>query len=577
MIKYFMKKFRISESGAKNLMKGGINSAVLDIIKIAPVIMAFMFLDEFLNPFLSTGVMPTGSIQKYVVVGIGICIVFYLVALKAYNSTYVAIYSESKNTRINLAETLRKLPLSFFAKRDVADLAATIMSDVTIIEQLFSHNMPQLIGSIISTALFVIMMLVYNFKLTLSLIVVVPIAILCFALALNWMKRGSKELTNIQISIHNEVQECLDGVYEIKAYNREEDFSKKVDKKLDKYEKRLGQLELWGGCIVNASSVILKLALITVTFVGIHLVAQGEATLFELIVYIIIAGRIFDSILLVLTNLALMLVINARTERLAGVLDVKQQTGREDFNPNNFDIEFKDVKFAYEEDKETIKDVSFTAKQGEVTALIGPSGGGKSTIAKLAARFWDIQDGKITIGGEDISEIDPEALLKHFSIVFQDVTLFDNSILENIRVGKKDATDEEVLAVAKLAECDEFVNKLADGYNTQVGENGARLSGGERQRISIARAMLKDAEIILLDEATASLDVENESKIQKALSRLIEDKTVVIIAHRMRTVKNADKLVVISDGKIVESGVPEELLSHDSFLSKMSKKQSMAV
>ena len=298
MIKYFMKKFRISESGAKNLMKGGINSAVLDIIKIAPVIMAFMFLDEFLNPFLSTGVMPTGSIQKYVVVGIGICIVFYFVALKAYNSTYVAIYSESKNTRINLAETLRKLPLSFFAKRDVADLAATIMSDVTIIEQLFSHNMPQLIGSIISTALFVIMMLVYNFKLTLSLIVVVPIAILCFALALNWMKRGSKELTNIQISIHNEVQECLDGVYEIKAYNREEDFSKKVDKKLDKYEKRLGQLELWGGCIVNASSVILKLALITVTFVGIHLVAQGEATLFELIVYIIIAGRIFDSILL---------------------------------------------------------------------------------------------------------------------------------------------------------------------------------------------------------------------------------------------------------------------------------------
>ena len=577
MIKYFMKKFRISESGAKNLMKGGINSAVLDIIKIAPVIMAFMFLDEFLNPFLSTGVMPTGSIQKYVVVGIGICIVFYLVALKAYNSTYVAIYSESKNTRINLAETLRKLPLSFFAKRDVADLAATIMSDVTIIEQLFSHNMPQLIGSIISTALFVIMMLVYNFKLTLSLIVVVPIAILCFALALNWMKRGSKELTNIQISIHNEVQECLDGVYEIKAYNREEDFSKKVDKKLDKYEKRLGQLELWGGCIVNASSVILKLALITVTFVGIHLVAQGEATLFELIVYIIIAGRIFDSILLVLTNLALMLVINARTERLAGVLDVKQQTGREDFNPNNFDIEFKDVKFAYEEDKETIKDVSFTAKQGEVTALIGPSGGGKSTIAKLAARFWDIQDGKITIGGEDISEIDPEALLKHFSIVFQDVTLFDNSILENIRVGKKDATDEEVLAVAKLAECDEFVNKLADGYNTQVGENGARLSGGERQRISIARAMLKDAEIILLDEATASLDAENESKIQKALSRLIENKTVVIIAHRMRTVKNADKLVVISDGKIVESGVPEELLSQDSFFSKMSKKQSMAV
>ena len=577
MIKYFMKKFRISESGAKNLMKGGINSAVLDIIKIAPLIMSFMFLDEFLNPFLSTGVMPTGSIQKYVVVGIGICIVFYLVALRAYNSTYVAIYSESKNTRINLAETLRKLPLSFFAKRDVADLAATIMSDVTIIEQLFSHNMPQLIGSIISTALFVIMMLVYNFKLTLSLIVVVPIAVLCFALALNWMKRGSKELTNIQISIHNEVQECLDGVYEIKAYNREEDFSKKVDKKLDKYEKRLGQLELWGGCIVNASSVILKLALITVTFVGIHLVAQGEATLFELIVYIIIAGRIFDSILLVLTNLALMLVINARTERLAGVLDVKQQTGREDFNPNNFDIEFKDVKFAYEEDKETIKDVSFTAKQGEVTALIGPSGGGKSTIAKLAARFWDIQDGKITIGGEDISEIDPEALLKHFSIVFQDVTLFDNSILENIRVGKKDATDEEVLAVAKLAECDEFVSKLADGYNTQVGENGVRLSGGERQRISIARAMLKDAEIILLDEATASLDAENESKIQKALSRLIDNKTVVIIAHRMRTVKNADKLVVISDGKIVESGVPEELLSHESFFSKMSKKQSMAV
>lgn len=577
MIKYFMKKFRISESGAKNLMKGGINSAVLDILKIAPLIMAFMFLDEFLNPFLTTGVIPAGSIQKYVFVGIGICVVFYLVSLRAYDSTYTAIYSESKNTRINLAETLRKLPLSFFAKRDVADLAATIMSDVTVIEQLFSHNMPQLIGSIISTTLFVIMMLAYNFKLTLSLLVVVPIAILCFMLALKWMKKGAKVITSTQISIHKEVQECLDGVYEIKAYNREEDFSERVNKKLDKYEKKFAEMELWGGCIVNASSIILKFALVTVTFAGIHLVAQGDATLFELITYIIIAGRIFDSILLVLTNLALMLMIDTRTERLAGVLDVKQQTGMEDFNPSNFDIEFKDVKFAYEEDKETIKDVSFTAKQGEVTALIGPSGGGKSTIAKLAARFWDIQDGKITIGGEDISKIDPETLLKHFSIVFQDVILFDNSILENIRVGKKDATDEEVLAVAKLAECDEFVNKLEDGYNTQVGENGARLSGGERQRISIARAMLKDAEVILLDEATASLDAENESKIQKALSRLIEDKTVVIIAHRMRTVKNADKLVVISDGEIVESGTPKELLAHDSFFSKMSKKQSMAI
>jgi len=573
MRKYFQDKFALSEKGAKDLIRSIIWSVFMDLSFMIPVILGFRFLDEYLKLHLNVGYIPSGNILYYVIMAGISLVVMFVIAYFQYDSTYSRIYEESARRRISLAETLRKLPLAFFGKKDIADLSATIMEDATQIEQLFSHAVPQIFAAIVNIILMGTLMFIYNWQLSLAMFWVVPVAALVFYLSRKLQNKMHAELYVKKREISDKIQEGLDSIHEIKSYNREEDFSKDLDVDMDGYEQFLIKGELVIGAFVNAAYVILKLGLPTVILVGAYMLSNGAISIFVYLVFLIITARIYNPIMEVMNNLAMLLYLNVRIKRMKEMDAMPRQEGKTEFSPSRFDIAFRHVDFSYMAGVQTLKDVSFTAKQGEVTALVGPSGGGKSTVAKLSARFWDIDGGTITLGGEDISKIDPEILLQYYAIVFQDVTLFNSSVMENIRLGKKDATDEEVMQAAQLAQCDEFVKGLPNGYSTRIGENGEKLSGGERQRISIARAILKDAPIILLDEATASLDAENESKVQRALSELIKDKTVLIIAHRMRTVSGADKIVVIKDGGIAETGAPTVLQKQNGIFASMVKMQ----
>ena len=569
MRKLFQRLYAMSEKGASDLIKASLWSSLMDLTMMLPVILAFQFLDSSLQTLFGDTLAQTHGVLYYLLLSIASFMIMAAVAYFQYQATYTKIYEESARRRISLAETLRKLPLAFFGKKDIADLSATIMDDATQIEQLFSHAVPQIYASGVVVFLMAIMLFFYNWQLALALFWVVPVAVLEFYLSTKFQNREHSKLYHIKRDISDTVQEGLESIHEIKSYNREESYAAKLGKKLDIYERSLIKGELVLGALINFSYIILKLGLPTVILTGAYLVASGSVSVFTYIVYLVVASRVYNPLIEVMNNLALLIYLNVRIRRMKEMDSMPRQEGRTEFNPKHYDITFKNVDFSYLEGVQTLSNVSFTAKQGEVTALVGPSGGGKSTVAKLAARFWDIDSGKITLGGTDIASIDPETLLENYSIVFQDVTLFNSTIMENIRLGKKDATDEEVKHAARLAQCDDFVSQLPDGYSTMIGENGEKLSGGERQRISIARAMLKDAPIILLDEATASLDAENETKIQRALSALIENKTVLVIAHRMRTVAGADKIVVIKDGKIAETGSPEQLKQTEGIFASM--------
>ena len=573
MRKYFQNKFAMSEKGAKNLIVSIIWSVLMDISFMIPVIFGFQFLDQHLNTLLNASNNPGSSVLYYVIMAVAALLVMFVIAYFQYDSTYTRIYEESARRRISLAETLRKLPLAFFGKKDIADLSATIMEDATQIEQLFSHAVPQIFAAAVTIVIMGVMMFIYNWQMSLAVFWVVPVALLVFYLSRKFQNRLHTNIYHIKRDISDNIQEGLDSVHEVKSYNREDDYANTLNTKLDNYEKFLIGNELLLGALINFTHVLLKLGLPSVILAGAYLLATGSVSIFAYLVFLVVAARVYNPIMEVLENLAVLLYLSVRIKRMKEMDAMPRQEGKTDFHPKNYDIEFNDVDFSYIDGIQTLKKVSFTAKQGDVTALVGPSGGGKSTVAKLSARFWDIDNGKITLGGEDISRIDPETLLHYYSIVFQDVTLFNASVMDNIRLGKKDAADEEVIRAARLARCDEFVKKLPQGYHSMIGENGEKLSGGERQRISIARAILKDAPIILLDEATASLDAENESKIQSALSALIKDKTVLIIAHRMRTVSGADKIVVIKDGAIAETGTPAALTKKQGIFSSMLKKQ----
>lgn len=573
MIKFFQNKYAMSEKGAKDLFHSIIWTAIMDISFMAPVILGFKFLDEYLHVLLNDSGGVASNVLYYVVISVVSFIIMFGIANFQYDSAYTKIYEESAKRRISLAETLRKLPLAFFGKKDIADLSSTIMEDATQIEQLFSHAVPQIYAAFLTVFIMGIMMFIYNWQMSLAVFWVVPVAALVFFMSIRYQRKSHTELYYVKRDISDKIQEEIDSAYEIKSYNREKAFSDSLNSKLDGYEKVLIKSELLIGALINFSYVILKLGLPSVILVGAHLLAKGSVDIFAYLVFLVVTARIYNPIMDTMNNLASLIYLGVRIGRMKEMDAMPRQEGKTDFYPQNYDIEFKNVDFSYQGDVQTLKNVSFTAKQGDVTALVGPSGGGKSTVAKLSARFWDIDRGVITLGGEDISKIDPETLLNSYSIVFQDVTLFNASVIENIRIGKKDAPDDEVIQAARLAQCDEFVRKLPQGYDTLIGENGERLSGGERQRISIARAMLKNAPIILLDEATASLDAENESKIQHALGELIKNKTVLIIAHRMRTVSGADKIVVIKDGIIAETGTPQELKEASGIFSSMLKTQ----
>lgn len=466
--------------------------------------------------------------------------------------------------------------MSFFGKKDLADLTNSIMGDCATLEQAFSHYVPALAGSLISTTLIAVCLFAYDWRMALAAVWVLPIAFTITFFSARIQEYFNRKSVAANVALESGVQECIESLQDLKANNAEENYLRGLDKKIDYVEKRHIITELGTALFVVSSTLILKFGIATVALVGSALLIRGEIDIPLFFMFLLVASRLYAPLEGALQNLAAVISTKTNINRMNEILDQPIQTGTDRVTNKGYDIVFDHVGFAYNSGETVLKDVSFTAKQGEVTALVGPSGGGKTTVSRLAARFWDISKGKITVGGMDISKIEPETLLSLYSIVFQDVTLFNNTIMENIRIGRKDATDEEVIAAARLANCEEFAAKLPDGYNSMIGENGCELSGGERQRISIARAFLKNSPIILLDEATASLDVENETLIQAALSRLIKDKTVLVIAHRMRTVSGADKVVVLSDGSVAEQGTPEKLMNTGRIYPHMVKLQMLS-
>ena len=569
MIKKLQKKYALSEQGAKDLIKGCLACVLQNLSFMFPVGLLYYLVGDLMN-----GGVPGGKIPFYVV-GCVVCIgLILLTTFFQYNATYFATYKESGIRRITLAEHLRKIPLSFFGKKDLADLTSTIMADCTFLEQSFSHFIPELAGSIISTVLISIGLLFTDWRMALAALWVLPVAFAIVGFSAKIQENLNQKAMDVKMACADGIQECIETVRDLKANNAEQAYLKGLEKKIRAVEYRSILNEFGLAAFVVSASLVLKLGIATVALLGAVLLIQGSLSVLTFFMFLLVVSRLYDPLQGALQNLAAVISTRTNIARMNEILDHPIQQGSDRLSNQGYDIVFDHVGFAYNTGETVLKDVSFTAKQGEVTALVGPSGGGKTTVSRLAARFWDINRGKITVGGMDVSQIDPETLLSLYSIVFQDVTLFDNTILENIRIGNKDATDEQVIAAAKLANVDEFAEKLPDGWHTNIGENGCELSGGERQRISIARAFLKNAPIILLDEATASLDVENETLIQTALSRLIADKTVLVIAHRMRTVAGADKIVVLSDGTVAEEGSPKDLEEKNGVYAHMVKLQT---
>ncbi len=573
MIKKLADRFALTEQGAKDLIKGIVLSTLLNLAMMLPGIFIFLFLNDCIQKDTRLLMHPSWSIWVYILVGLVFMAIIFWISYHQYNAVYTRVYNESEMRRVNLAEKLRKLPLAFFGEKNLSDLTATLMEDCTELEHTFSHAVPQLFASIISAILITSGLMFYNWQLALSLFWVIPVSLLLIILSHRQSTRNNEKNYLEKRVVTETIQEGLDNVLELQAYHREADYMKKLSSDIRRYEKVRTHTELSFSVLINGAHAILKLGLVTVILVGSFLVDTGSISLFKYLVFLILGTAIYSPILQVISNMAVLNYLDVRIRRIREMNNMPAQQGTTQFDPSSYDIEFKHVGFSYEEGKEVLKDISFTARQGEITALVGSSGCGKSTVAKLAARFWDASSGQVTLGGQDISKVEPETLLKNYAVVFQDVVLFKATVMENIRIGRREASDEEVLQVARLAQCDEFVTRLPQGYQTVIGENGATLSGGERQRISIARALLKDAPIVLLDEATASLDVENETKIQESISNLVKDKTVLVIAHRMRTVTNSDKVVVIQDGMVVESGRPEELQATGGIFASMVRRQ----
>lgn len=562
----FQRKYALTDQGVRNTKKGTFWTVIVNLVVMGGVSILYLVMSGFMGALTEGSPLPGSAIV------LGLLVLFALLSfvthLQQYKATYGLVYNEVKTTRLSLAERLRKLPLGYFGKRDLADLTETIMGDVNRMEHVWSHVLGYLYGAYISTAIIAVCLLVYDWRLAIACLWGVPVA---FGLLFGSRKiaaRNAERTKKAAVRVSDGIQEALENVREIRATNQEERYLNGLNQKIDEHERVTIQGELGTGLFVNAASVIMRLGVATTILVGANLILSGSIDFMHLFLFLLVITRVYAPFDQSLALIAEMFVSQVSADRMNEIYDTPTAEGAEKFEPKGHDIVFEHVGFSYDE-KEVLHDVSFTAKEGEVTALVGPSGSGKSTCARLAARLWDISKGVIRVGGVDISTIDPEVLLRDYSMVFQDVVLFDDTVMENIRLGKRGATDEEVRAAAKAANCDEFVHRLPQGYNTPIGENGAKLSGGERQRISIARALLKDAPIVLLDEATASLDVENETRVQGALSRLLVGKTVLVIAHRMRTVEAADKIIVLADGRVAEEGTPAELMNKNGLYHRM--------
>ncbi len=563
-------RYALSEKGAQDMIRAFISVTISDIVLMLPVGMLYMLVKYYMADDLNGrgGFFAIGCIACLILIAVTTYI--------QYNATFLNTYIESGVRRTTLAEKLRKIPLSFFGKKDLSDLTSAIMADCATMETASSHWIPELIGACISTVLVAVSLFFLNWRMAIAALWVLPVSFLIVLCSGRVQKNMAAKQMTLKMACADGIQECLETVRDLRANNSEDEYLKGLDDKIHAVEKHAIFSELTTAVFVVGAQMILKFGIATTALLGGMLLAKGDIDVLTFFMFLLLVSRLYDPMQISLQNLAAIIATDVQCERLDEILSHKVQKGKTELTNKGYDIEFSHVGFAYDSGETVLKDVSFTAKQGEVTALIGPSGGGKTTVSRLASRFWDAQKGRITVGGMDIQNVDPETLMSLYSIVFQDVTLFNNSIMENIRIGRQDATDEEVIAAAKLAHCDEFAEKMPNGWNTMIGENGSELSGGERQRISIARAFLKDAPIILLDEATASLDVDNETVIQESLSKLIRNKTVMIIAHRMRTVAEADKIVVLKDGVVAEIGMPKELEEKGGIYQHMAAVQMQA-
>ena len=563
-------RYALSEKGVQDMIRAFISVTISDIVLMLPVGMLYMLVKYYMADDLNGrgGFFAIGCIACLILIAVTTYI--------QYNATFLNTYIESGVRRTTLAEKLRKIPLSFFGKKDLSDLTSAIMADCATMETASSHWIPELIGACISTVLVAVSLFFLNWRMAIAALWVLPVSFLIVLCSGRVQKNMAAKQMTLKMACADGIQECLETVRDLRANNSEDEYLKGLDDKIHAVEKHAIFSELTTAVFVAGAQMILKFGIATTALLGGMLLAKGDIDVLTFFMFLLLVSRLYDPMQISLQNLAAIIATDVQCERLDEILSHKVQKGKTELTNKGYDIEFSHVGFAYDSGETVLKDVSFTAKQGEVTALIGPSGGGKTTVSRLASRFWDAQKGRITVGGMDIQNVDPETLMSLYSIVFQDVTLFNNSIMENIRIGRQDATDEEVIAAAKLAHCDEFAEKMPNGWNTMIGENGSELSGGERQRISIARAFLKDAPIILLDEATASLDVDNETVIQESLSKLIRNKTVMIIAHRMRTVAEADKIVVLKDGVVAEIGMPKELEEKGGIYQHMAAVQMQA-
>jgi ATP-binding cassette subfamily B protein len=570
--KEFQRKYALTDQGVKNTKHGTFWTVVVNLLMMGGMGILYLLMSKYMATLTDGAPLPNAAV--FLLLVLAFVVLSLVTHLQQYRATYGLVYREVKTVRVELAERLRKLPLGYFGKRDLADLTETIMGDVNRLEHVWSHCLGYLYGSFISTAVIAVCVFCYDWRMALACLWGVPVAFILLFGSRRLNKRASEVTKKAGIQVGDGIQETLENVREIRATNQEDRFLNDLNGKIDHLEKTMLQGELTAGIFVNAASVIMRLGVATTILTGTKLILSGQIEFMPLFAFLMMITRIYAPFDQALALIAEMFMSQISASRLMEIYDAKTAEGAETFAPAGHDIVFDNVSFAYD-DEQVLKGVSFTAKEGEVTALVGPSGSGKSTCARLAARLWDASGGAIKVGGVRIDTVDPEVLLTDYSMVFQDVVLFDDTVMENIRLGKHGATDEEVLAAAAAANCDEFVEKLPQGYATPIGENGAKLSGGERQRISIARALLKNAPIVLLDEATASLDVENETKVQGALSRLLAGKTVLVIAHRMRTVEAADKIVVLADGKVAEEGSPAELLAkEDGIFRRMTQLQS---
>ncbi len=563
MIETLRRRFALSEKGAKDLIKACIACAIHNLMLFMPVSLLYFLVSDMLEGSLD------GKGAFYALSALLAVLLIMVTYRFVYHATYVATYKESTVRRISLAERLRKIPLSYFSHKDIADITTAIMSDSAILETNMSHFVPELAGAMISSAIAAVSLLFFGWRMALAAVWPLPAAFIIVGFSRRVAEHTSRKSIAAKMEAADGIQEFIEAMKDIKASNAEDRFIASLDKKIDNVERRTIIGEVSAAAFVVSAQAILKTGIATTAVAGITLLSSGSISVMTFFMFLLVASRLYDPMVTALQNLYAIIAQKANVERINDILFHDVQSGSSKLTNNGTDIVFDNVSFSYEDGTQVLNGVSFTANQGEVTALVGPSGGGKTTVSRLAARFWDIDKGKISVGGMDVSGADPEELLKLYSIVFQDVTLFEETVMENIRIGRKDATDEEVMEAARLACCTEFIEKLPEKWNTLIGENGSKLSGGERQRISIARAFLKDAKIILLDEATASLDTDNETRIQKAISRLIADKTVLVIAHRMRSVEKADKIVVLKDGKIAEEGTPGRLLEEDGLFARM--------